>query len=206
MKRPTALAAALALAVVISATPAGAGTADGDRTLQAKPPASTAADVAPVLELYAPVHDIDPQTFGIIKRSADLAGETRHDASEKGERFTLKGDVFFDIDKATLTATAKDRLTDIVDELTGVDIAEIVVGGHTDTVGTDAHNAGLSQDRADTVADFLREGLDDVDITAEGFGPHHLLVPEEGSEEEILDARSRNRRVEITVTYLDAAQ
>lgn len=199
MKRKAAISALVAAGLVIG-VPAHADTEED--ALRIAPPASTTPDIAPVHRVTAPVYEVVAQPRGIIKRSEDLLGGTRRAATEDAERFTLEGDVFFDIDKATLTSKAKDKLDEIVEELREVEIAEIEVGGHTDTVGSDAHNNKLSEDRAEAVAKFLREGLDDVDITSEGYGKRHLAAPEEGSEEEIKEARSRNRRVEITVTYL----
>lgn len=204
MKRNTALRAFVAAGLIggiATALPAHAETEV--EALQIVPPASTTPDIAPVHEISAPVHAINPQTWGFIKRTEDLRGETRRESSSEAERFTLKGDVFFDIDKATLTSEAEEKLGEIVEELREVEIANIEVGGHTDTVRSHAHNDKLSKDRAETVADFLRDRLDDVDITAEGYGKRQLAAPEEGSEEEIKTARSRNRRVEITVTFRD---
>src|SRR5690625_207457 len=204
MKRHTALRALLAAGLIGAVATALPAHADSEEeALWIVPPASTTPDIAPVHEFSAPVHSISPQTWGLIKRTEDLRGETRRESSSEAERFTLKGDVFFEIDEATLTYEAEDKLDEIVEELHEVDIADIEVGGHTDTVRSHAHNDQLSEDRAETVADFLRNRLDDVDITAKGYGKRELAAPEEGSEEEIEEARSRNRRVEITVTFRD---
>lgn len=160
------------------------------------PPASTTPDIAPVLQIV-------PNVSSIIKRVEDLEGETRRESSTEAERFTLKGDVFFDVDKASLTSDAEEKLADIVEELAGVEIESIEVGGHTDTVDSHDHNDKLSEDRAKTVADFLREDLDDVDITAKGYGKRQLAAPEEGNPEEVEEARAKNRRVEIDVKFLE---
>lgn len=204
MKRHTALRVLVTaglIAGIATGLPAHADT--DEEALRIVPPASTTPDIAPVQGFFAPVHSIAPQTWGLIKRTEDLRGETRREASSEAERFTLKGDVFFDIDEATLTSEAEDKLGEIAEELREMEIAKIDVGGHTDTVRSHAHNDELSEARAGTVADFLRDRLDDVDITAKGYGKRELAAPEEGSEEEIKEARSRNRRVEITVTFRD---
>lgn len=179
---------------VVATTPAFAETEEP--SLHATPPASTSPSFAPVYSATAP-------TWGIIKRTEDLLGETRQESSKDSERFTLKGDVFFDVDKATLTSDAKKKLKEIGEELEGTEIQEVEVGGHTDSVDTDAHNDKLSEDRAKAVAKFLEDYFDNVDITATGHGKRQLAMAEEGTDEEIEEARSRNRRVEIDVKFLD---
>lgn len=196
-----ALVAAGLICGIAAGVPAHADT--DEEALRIVPPASITPDIAPVHEVSAPVHPVTAQTWGIIKRTEDLRGETRREATTYAERFTLNGDVFFEIDEATLTAAAEEKLGEIVEELREVEIADIEVDGHTDTVRSHAHNDKLSKDRAGTVADFLRDRLDAVDITARGYGKRQLAAPEEGSEEEIKKARSRNRRVEITVAFRD---
>ncbi len=194
MKR-VSRAVLLTLAFTCVASPAIADDAEDGR-LTAVPPASLSADIAPVLDIVAP-------TWGLIARTGDLAGNLQRDRAESSERFTLKGDVFFDIDKATLTKKARQELDKIATELGDVELAEIQIDGHTDSVGTSSHNTKLSQNRAESVADYLRDDLDTVEISTKGYGFKRLLVAEEGTDKEIKDARSRNRRVEITVTYRD---
>jgi len=197
MKPNTTFRTLLALGVasgILASAPAYAD--DDDEGLRAVPPASTSLDIPRVYQMV-------PSSWGMIKRTEDLLGETRRDATNEAERFTLKGDVFFDVDKATLTSDAEEKLEDIAEELGEVDIEQIEVGGHTDTVDSHAHNDKLSEERAESVASFLRDRLDDVDITATGYGKRQLAAPEEGSDDEIDEARSRNRRVEIDVKYLD---
>lgn len=200
MKARLAIAGALIGGLALGA-PAQADTGEAD-PLRAVPPASTTAEIAPVSKLSATVYEVVPRVWGIIQRSENLAGDTWREASDEAERFTLKGDVFFEIDESDLTPRAEEELETIVEELAGVAIAGVEVGGHTDTVGTDAHNDRLSTDRAETVASLLQDNFDEVEVTAEGYGRHRLLAAEEGSEDDVQEARSRNRRVEITVTYL----
>lgn len=201
MKR-VSRAVLLTLAFIWVASPAIADDAEEGR-LTAVPPASLSADVTPVLDIVAPASPAITQTWGLIARTGDLAGNLQRDRAESSERFTLKGDVFFDIDEATLTKKARQELDKIATELGDVELAEIQIDGHTDTVGSSSHNAKLSQNRAESVADYLGEDLKTVEMSTNGYGFKRLLVAEGGTAEEIKDARSRNRRVEITVTYRD---
>ncbi|MGH6905858.1 MAG: OmpA family protein [Geminicoccaceae bacterium] len=74
-------------------------------------------------------------------------------------------------------------------------IAQIVVTGHTDTVGSAAYNLALSERRAAMVADeLIRRGVPATDIVTVGRGEEDLLVPTADGVNE-----PRNRRVEIVV-------
>jgi outer membrane protein OmpA-like peptidoglycan-associated protein len=68
--------------------------------------------------------------------------------------------------------------------------------GHTDSSGSDAYNQGLSERRAQSVADYLvSRGIDRVRLATRGFGERELLVNPERSESD----RQANRRVEIRI-------
>jgi outer membrane protein OmpA-like peptidoglycan-associated protein len=69
------------------------------------------------------------------------------------------------------------------------------IEGHTDSVGGDAFNVKLSEQRADSVKDFLGEqGVSLSSITAQGFGKAEPVATNDTAE-----GRQRNRRVEIVV-------
>ena len=58
----------------------------------------TTPDIAPVHEISAPVTRSSPD-LGLHQSTEDLRGRLRRESSSEAERFTLKGDVFFDIDR-----------------------------------------------------------------------------------------------------------
>jgi hypothetical protein len=69
------------------------------------------------------------------------------------------------------------------------------IEGHTDSVGSDGFNVRLSEQRADSVRDFLAEqGVSLSSITAQGFGKAEPVATNDTPE-----GRQRNRRVEIVV-------
>lgn len=71
----------------------------------------------------------------------------------------------------------------------------IEVAGHTDNVGNDNWNLGLSLRRAYTVRDFLiSQGVAAERITARGYGPYQPIA-DNATE----DGRAMNRRVELRV-------
>jgi hypothetical protein len=103
--------------------------------------------------------------------------------------------VFFDWDKATLTARARQIIKEAADNSTHVQYTRIEVNGYTDTSGTPQYNMGLSMRRADAVkGELLRDGVPGTAITTQGFGETHLLVPTGAGVRE-----PQNRRVEIII-------
>ena len=71
----------------------------------------------------------------------------------------------------------------------------LIATGHTDSVGTEQYNQGLSVRRANTVAaELVRLGVPRSEITARGVGESQLLVPTPDNTRE-----PQNRRVEIVL-------
>ena len=69
------------------------------------------------------------------------------------------------------------------------------VYGHTDDVGSEAYNQTLSEQRANSVRDYLAEaGIDPAIISTEGYGKSSPRVAGTSAE-----ARAKNRRVEIGI-------
>lgn len=86
--------------------------------------------------------------------------------------------VFFDFNKSDLTAEAQQVVQEAVKTLKEIGAVRVLVTGHTDTVGSDSYNMGLSVRRAETVKDeMVREGVEGSEISIEGKGFHDLLVP-----------------------------
>lgn len=101
--------------------------------------------------------------------------------------------VFFDWDKADLTARAKQIIKEAADASTRVKVTKIQVNGHTDTTGSAAYNMQLSIRRAQNVAaELVANGVPKDVIAIKGFGFTHLLVPTGPNVRE-----PQNRRVEI---------
>jgi outer membrane protein OmpA-like peptidoglycan-associated protein len=86
--------------------------------------------------------------------------------------------VFFDFNKSNLTAEAQAVVTEAVKSAKANGIVRVLVTGHTDTVGSDSYNQGLSVRRAESVKDEMqREGMDGSSISIEGKSFHDPLVP-----------------------------
>jgi len=71
----------------------------------------------------------------------------------------------------------------------------VVVSGHTDSVGSNAYNQTLSEDRAKSVADFLAsKKVNPARLEVVGFGEKHPIADNKTEQ-----GRSLNRRVEVTL-------
>lgn len=69
----------------------------------------------------------------------------------------------------------------------------ISVQGNTDSIGTEVYNQGLSERRADSVADYLSSlGVERSRLTTVGFGETRPIAPNDTEE-----GRALNRRVEL---------
>jgi outer membrane protein OmpA-like peptidoglycan-associated protein len=72
------------------------------------------------------------------------------------------------------------------------------VNGHTDSVGSDSYNFGLSQRRALSVANYLSaQGVDGRRLVVNGYGKTQPIASNATE-----DGRAQNRRVEIYLTPL----
>jgi outer membrane protein OmpA-like peptidoglycan-associated protein len=106
------------------------------------------------------------------------------------------GDVLFDTGKYNLRIEAREGLA----KLTGIVLSHpglhLAVEGYTDNVGTDTFNQALSEQRANTVREYLvQQGLDPNSVSARGFGPTIPVASNDTPK-----GRQQNRRVEIIVS------
>ncbi|MBM3582627.1 MAG: OmpA family protein [Alphaproteobacteria bacterium] len=101
--------------------------------------------------------------------------------------------VFFDWDKADLTAEAKQTIAQAAADAKKGNVARIRATGHADRSGPDAYNMRLSMRRAVAVkAELVRLGVADKDIALVAKGETEPLVPTPDGVRE-----PQNRRVEI---------
>ena len=101
--------------------------------------------------------------------------------------------VFFDWDRADLTARARQIVAEAATASTHVQTTRIEVNGYTDLSGTQAYNQKLSVRRAEAVeAELVKDGVNRGEITIHGFGESNPLVPTAQGVRE-----PQNRRVEI---------
>ena len=108
----------------------------------------------------------------------------------------------FAFDSAELSAASKATLDDAVARLTPYkelirnQTTSITITGHTDSSGPEAYNQGLSERRANAVADYMANslGVDRTRMTVSGMGEANPVADNSTRE-----GRMKNRRVEIDV-------
>src|SRR5690606_13331894 len=89
-------------------------------------------------------------------------------------------DVLFDFDRATLRPEADAILEPLLAMLQADPAMSIDIEGHTDWIGSDAYNQGLSQRRAQAVVDWLvARGVDRARISAVGRGESEPVASNE---------------------------
>lgn len=79
--------------------------------------------------------------------------------------------IFYDFDKASLRPESKAALDEMAQMLRDNPNVTIEMGSHTDRVGTDEYNIGLSDRRAKSVVDYLiSAGISPERLTWKGYG------------------------------------
>lgn len=103
--------------------------------------------------------------------------------------------LYFVMGRDELTDESKSRLKEVLAEIRNRPVPDVLLIGHTDTVGGNQSNDVLSRQRAERVRDILvRAGIKVNRIVVTGRGERDLLVPTRDNVEE-----ARNRGVEINV-------
>jgi len=99
-------------------------------------------------------------------------------------------------DKYALRAVARERLSKIAGIVLANPDLHLVAEGHTDSIGTEAHNQQLSEQRAGSVRDYLvKQGIPSASVASHGFGKTQPVASNDNAA-----GRQQNRRVELVVT------
>ena len=140
----------------------------------------------------AVISPADPWRYSATPAEIDTAfGASLAAQPARALHFTL----YFVEGSDELTEDSKAMLERVLADLAARPVPDIVVVGHTDTVGSNAFNDELARKRADAVrATLIGRGVASADVVAIGRGKRELLVPTADGV-----AEPRNRRVEIVV-------
>ncbi|MGH8175233.1 MAG: OmpA family protein [Steroidobacter sp.] len=125
-----------------------------------------------------------------------LAG-TGVSVTRMGDNITLNmpSGITFALNSADLNAQFYSALDGVSMVLKEYDKSVIEVAGHTDSSGSDQHNLGLSQRRAQSVAGYLSShGVKDQRLIPVGAGEAHPIASNDTEQ-----GRASNRRVELTI-------
>ena len=109
------------------------------------------------------------------------------------DRISLSSDVLFDFDRSEIKPEFTDEIDAAAELLLANPDVTVRIDGHTDNVGSQEYNQGLSERRAEAVAAYLEAA--DVDrgrMTVAGFSFNQPVADNATAE-----GRAQNRRVEI---------
>jgi outer membrane protein OmpA-like peptidoglycan-associated protein len=105
-------------------------------------------------------------------------------------------DVLFDTGKFTLRPAAREKLAKVAGIVSGHPGLRLDVEGHTDSVGGDEYNQKLSEQRGESVRDYLtQQGMASSSVTSKGFGETQPVASNDTA-----DGRQQNRRVELVIS------
>jgi len=115
--------------------------------------------------------------------------------TERGLVVTL-GDVLFDTAQSNLKASSSSHLANLSAFLKAYPERGVIIEGHTDSVGDEEYNFGLSQRRANSVLGYLLgQGIASSRMTTAGKGESLPIAGNDSA-----SGRQQNRRVEVIIT------
>ena len=102
--------------------------------------------------------------------------------------------IYFDFNSSVIKPESQPVLEEIAEVMRKNPDWALSVGGHTDNIGDDAFNMGLSQRRAAAVKNALvtQYGIAPDRLTTSGYGASRPIA-----DNKTLEGRARNRRVEL---------
>ena len=113
------------------------------------------------------------------------------------EKTTMSTSALFDFDSDVLKQEGKASLQALGDDIKAKSgkVVDIDIIGHTDSTGPEDYNQGLSERRAQAVADYIiSEGIDASIIDVSGEGESNPIASNDTRE-----GRAENRRVDVNV-------
>jgi len=126
----------------------------------------------------------------LMKELADLKAQQ----TERGIVLTI-GDVLFATGKADLSPDAYKSVARLAEFLKKYPNRNVLIEGHTDSVGKDDYNLALSQKRADSVkAQLVGDGIEASRITTVGYGKKYPVASNDTKA-----GKAQNRRVDVII-------
>lgn len=149
--------------------------------------------------------NINAQGYVFSSQSFDLTNDSISEYKEEkkdlcldkikvGAKVVLKN-IFFDFNKSTLRNESIAELGRLEKILIDNPSMTIEIGGHTDSKGSSEYNKKLSNDRAQSVVNYLIEhGISSTRLSYKGYGKEQPVATNETEE-----GRQENRRVEFKI-------
>lgn len=134
------------------------------------------------------------------RQEAELRRETQGtgiDVIRQGDELLLRmpAGVTFDFNSYAIRPQFQATLQEVAQTLASYPQTYVDVLGHTDSVGSDAYNQRLSEQRAQAVADYLASrGINPARIATRGYGETMPIASNDTEQ-----GRAQNRRVEVKI-------
>ena len=118
----------------------------------------------------------------------------------EGIAVSFPSGILFPFNSTEILPAGKDNLRQLASSLDQYPNSDILIVGHTDSVGTDAYNQDLSQRRAQSASAYLQSlGVAASRLQTAGRGESEPITSNDTDE-----GRQRNRRVEIAIYASEA--
>jgi outer membrane protein OmpA-like peptidoglycan-associated protein len=113
----------------------------------------------------------------------------------EGIQVTFASGLLYDFDSDVVREDAKVNLRELAASLTKYPNTELLIIGHTDQLGSNAYNQGLSERRANAAATYLiAQGVSGARIGTRGLGETEPVATNDTEA-----GRQANRRVEVAI-------
>ncbi len=136
------------------------------------------------------------------KQAAELAAEIPNAKVERvgeGILVTFDSGLMFAFDSDVIEGNARTNLDNLAKSLSQHPNTDVMIVGHTDSIGAASYNRDLSQRRAESAAAFLGgEGVNRARIQTAGRGETEPVADNATDE-----GRQQNRRVEVAIYASD---
>ena len=112
-----------------------------------------------------------------------------------GITLNMPGNISFPVNQYSILPSFYDVLNSVALVLKEFDKTAVKISGHTDSTGSFEYNQKLSEERANSVANYLAsQGVAATRLQAYGYGPRYPIASNKTPE-----GRAANRRVEIEI-------
>ena len=136
-------------------------------------------------------HQLEQQAKEIKQ---DIPGAVVERVGE-GLQVTFASGLLFDVDSDVLREAARKNLATLASSLEKYPNTDLMIVGHTDATGSDAHNMTLSERRAASAASYLAaQGVTRTRLRSAGRGESEPVASNDTDAD-----RQKNRRVEVAI-------
>jgi OOP family OmpA-OmpF porin len=163
-----------------------------------KPPAKPAAKPAPVVAAPVVAAPVDSDGDGVTD-DKDMCPDSPADKPVDAKGCTIVSvvlkNVQFESNSSELTAGSSEELDKAVDAMNKYDQIRIEIQAHSDSMGEASYNQYLSEQRANSVRDYMiGKGIAADRMVAKGYGESQPIA-----DNSTRDGRAENRRVELKI-------